>query len=131
VKPDDPRPARLCRFCGKSEEDVRQLMTTGDAAIPENTICDECVGLFAEVLAGRASTAPPAESFCTFCGKKESEVRRLIASESHIADFWGAGGMPGHRARSRVPPRILPHVAICDECVDLCRTIIESDAPKE
>ena len=45
VKPDDPKPARLWRFCGKSEKDVRHLVTTGNAVIPEKTICDECVDL--------------------------------------------------------------------------------------
>ena len=44
--------------------------------------------------------------FCSFCGKNQNEVRRLIAG---------------------------PSVYICDECVDLCNDIIteESEAPDE
>ena len=44
--------------------------------------------------------------FCSFCGKNQNEVRRLIAG---------------------------PSVYICDECVDLCNDIIteESQAPDE
>ena len=37
---------------------------------------------------------------CSFCGKSQSEVRRLIAG---------------------------PNVCICNECVDLCRTIMGED----
>ena len=40
---------------------------------------------------------------CSFCGKAQHEVRRLIAG-------------PGS-------------VYICDECVELCREIIEEDEP--
>jgi ClpX C4-type zinc finger len=43
----------------------------------------------------------PASYHCSFCGKSQDQVRRLIA---------GPGG-----------------VYICDECVDLCREIIEEE----
>ena len=39
--------------------------------------------------------------FCSFCGKNQNEVRRLIAG---------------------------PSVYICDECVDLCNDIISEEA---
>ena len=39
--------------------------------------------------------------FCSFCGKNQNEVRRLIAG---------------------------PSVYICDECVDLCNDIITEEA---
>ena len=39
--------------------------------------------------------------FCSFCGKNQNEVRRLIAG---------------------------PSVYICDECVDLCNDIISEES---
>jgi ClpX C4-type zinc finger len=41
-------PALICSFCGKGEEQVAQLI-----AGPGPAICDECVGLCNDVLAGR------------------------------------------------------------------------------
>jgi hypothetical protein len=118
-----PKPARYCRFCGESENDVGRLLTNGGAVLPENTICDGCVRIFAEIIGERASPAPKAEPFCTFCGKDKSEVRKLIASESHVSDRR-SDGLP------RVPPRRLPQVAICNECIDLSNAIIGSNSPK-
>ena len=43
---------------------------------------------------------PTAPNYCSFCGKAQSEVKRLIAG---------------------------PSVFICDECVDLCKGIIEQE----
>ena len=40
--------------------------------------------------------------YCSFCGKSQHEVRKLIAG---------------------------PSVFICDECVDLCNDIIRDEAP--
>jgi hypothetical protein len=45
--------------------------------------------------------APPGELLCSFCGKRQREVNKVIA---------GAGG-----------------IVICDECVDLCNEIIGED----
>src|SRR5210317_1667973 len=42
--------------------------------------------------------------FCSFCGKNQSEVRKLIAG---------------------------PAVYICDECIQLCSEIIEEESEKE
>jgi ATP-dependent protease Clp ATPase subunit len=44
--------------------------------------------------------------YCSFCGKEEHEVRKLIAG----------GGQQ--------PRKVLPPVMICDECVALCAQII-------
>jgi len=44
------------------------------------------------------------ELFCSFCGKSQSEVRKLIAG---------------------------PAVYICDECIDLCKDIIAEECEKE
>jgi hypothetical protein len=49
--------------------------------------------------------------YCSFCGKDRNEVRKLIA-----------GGGPNQPARD--PPRELPPVCICDECVELCFSIV-------
>jgi len=42
--------------------------------------------------------------YCSFCGKSQQEVRKLIAG---------------------------PSVFICDECVDLCNDIIREDVQKD
>ena len=47
---------------------------------------------------------PPKILYCSFCGKSQHEVRKLIAG---------------------------PSVFICDECVDLCTDIVEPDENKE
>jgi hypothetical protein len=44
----------------------------------------------------------PKTLYCTFCGKSQHEVQKLIAG---------------------------PSVYICDECVDLCVSIVDDDAP--
>jgi ClpX C4-type zinc finger protein/glyoxalase superfamily protein len=49
--------------------------------------------------------APPKTLYCSFCGKSQHEVRKLIAG----------------------PPPVL----ICDECVDICTDIVEPDEDKE
>src|SRR5260370_1431418 len=49
-------------------------------------------------------SAPPKTLYCSFCGKSQHEVRKLIAG---------------------------PEVFICDECVDLCTDIVEPDDDKE
>jgi hypothetical protein len=48
--------------------------------------------------------APLQTLYCSFCGKSQHEVRKLIAG---------------------------PEVFICDECVDLCTSIVEPDEDKE
>ena len=40
--------------------------------------------------------------YCSFCGKSQHEVRKLIAG---------------------------PSVFVCDECVELCREIIDEESP--
>jgi hypothetical protein len=47
---------------------------------------------------------PPKTLYCSFCGKSQHEVRKLIAG---------------------------PEVFICDECVELCTDIVEPDDDKE
>ena len=41
---------------------------------------------------------------CSFCGKGQDEVKRLIAG---------------------------PGVYICDECIDICKEVLETDEAKE
>ena len=52
----------------------------------------------------RKDRTPPTILYCSFCGKSQHEVRKLIAG---------------------------PEVFICDECVDLCTGIVEPDDDKE
>jgi hypothetical protein len=47
---------------------------------------------------------PPKTLYCSFCGKSQHDVRKLIAG---------------------------PEVFICDECIDLCTDIVEPDEDKE
>jgi hypothetical protein len=44
--------------------------------------------------------SPPGGLRCSFCNKSQREVRKLIAG---------------------------PHVYICDECVDICLTVLSTD----
>jgi hypothetical protein len=52
------------------------------------------------VAASRAPASPPKTLYCSFCGKSQHEVRKLIAG---------------------------PTVFICDECVALCADIVEPE----
>ena len=59
----EDRPA--CAFCGKSEAEVRRLVTGHTAAI-----CDGCLDLCGDIVAGRvASKGTRADLVCAFCGK--------------------------------------------------------------
>src|SRR4030043_1577844 len=51
----------------------------------------------------RAKGGTPTTYVCSFCGKNQDQVRRLIAGPSAVY--------------------------ICDECVELCREIIQEDKP--
>ena len=48
--------------------------------------------------AGQQGPTPPAVLYCSFCGKNQHEVNKLVAG---------------------------PHVFICDECIDVCSDIID------
>jgi hypothetical protein len=48
--------------------------------------------------AGNPAPTPPAALYCSFCGKSQHEVDKLVAG---------------------------PHVFICDECIDVCSDIID------
>jgi ClpX C4-type zinc finger/Glyoxalase superfamily protein len=54
--------------------------------------------------AGTQTDPAPKTLYCSFCGKSQHDVRKLIAG---------------------------PSVFICDECVDLCTDIVEPDEGKE
>jgi ATP-dependent protease Clp ATPase subunit len=61
----------------------------------------------------------PEEPFCSFCGKRRSEVRKLIQG--------GGPDQPGGRRDGRD----LPLVQICNECISLCNEIIVSQMSKQ
>jgi hypothetical protein len=105
-----------CSFCGKHQHEVRKLI-----AGPTVYICDECVKLCNEIIAGEAKRAEPAPEqpappkgegiaktdnllCCSFCGKSQREVKNLIAG---------------------------PTVYICDECIGLCNDIIAEEIELE
>jgi hypothetical protein len=52
--------------------------------------------------AAQGGSPPPKTLYCTFCGKSQHDVRKLIAG---------------------------PSVYICDECVELCMGIVHDDVP--
>ena len=108
-----------CGFCGKSVREVRKLI-----AGPTVYICDECVKLCNDILAEEAERSEPAPEgssrpteqgkpqesgrrllCCSFCGKSQREVRKLIASELGSC--------------------------ICDECIGLCNDIIAEEIARE
>jgi ATP-dependent Clp protease ATP-binding subunit ClpX len=55
-------------------------------------------------MADKKSTGNDKTLYCSFCGKSQHEVKKLIAG---------------------------PSVFICDECVDLCNEIIRDEVPKD
>jgi ATP-dependent protease Clp ATPase subunit len=89
-----------CSFCGKEQDQVQRII-----AGPKGVyVCDECIIAFLEGNIGahneiEASTRQ--DHRCSFCGKKRNQVQRLIA---------GSNG-----------------INICDQCIDLCREIIEDE----
>ena len=89
-----------CSFCGKEQDQVQRLIA-GPGYV---YVCDECIIAFLEgnIGAHKDIEAAAGENYpCSFCGKKRTRVRRLIA---------GPNG-----------------VNICDQCIDLCREIIEDE----
>ena len=113
-----PEVALTCSFCGKAQQEVRKLI-----AGPTVYICDECIKLCNDIIAqeveregvasGEASagsrsekavTGPTRLLCCSFCGKNQRDVKRLIAG---------------------------PTVYICDECIGLCNDIIAEEIDRE
>ncbi len=56
-------------------------------------------------VAAQNDLAPPKTLYCSFCGKSQHEVRKLIVGP--------------------------PPVFICDECVDICTDVVEPDVDME
>ena len=100
---------RTCAFCGKNHDEVPALI-----AGPKVDICDECVAILQDILqtdgakakdvlvkaGNQTSNASHLKLYCSFCGKEQSEVARLIA-----------GGI----------------AFICDECIERCAEHIKND----
>jgi len=75
-----------CSFCGKRKGEVKSLV-----AGPNAFICDECVALCRDIINkdAKAPQSPPPPPLgpslgqedvrCSFCGRNEDEVRKLIA----------------------------------------------------
>ena len=108
------RPQYACTFCGKSQEDVQRLIA-GPRAV---YICDECVSRFRQQLElgdsdengirGRQPSAHDSKpQRCSFCGKEEADVARLIVN-----------GATSKKARAN----------ICNECIELCLEIMSEEA---
>lgn len=95
-----------CSFCGKSQHEVQKLV-----AGPSVFICSDCLHLCMNIIEEKishtqaeaggphheASAPNPTKLYCSFCGKSQNEVQKILAG---------------------------PSVFICDECVRLCMPII-------
>ena len=96
----DSKNTLYCSFCGKSQHAVRKLF-----AGPTVFICEECVELCMMIIREEHKTSGSGSDskntlYCSFCGKSQHEVRKLIAG---------------------------PTVFICDECVELCMMIFREE----
>jgi hypothetical protein len=110
-------PAGPCSFCGRSRSEVDKLI-----AGPGVFICDQCVAQATRLSAGAAvedraegtMRLEPSGSQvrCSFCGKQAVQGMLLVASRLAGAP----GGKVGQGAR------------ICDECLDLCLSILAETA---
>ena len=108
---------QCCSVCGKGVHEVHRL-----AAAPNVFICNDCVEFCSGVLPEEnqqesqpkrstlSSNQKPAEKivdkllYCSFCGKSQHEVVKLIAG---------------------------PSVFICNDCVELCNGIIFEEGQQE
>ncbi len=108
-----------CSFCGKAQKEVRKLIA-GPGYV---AICETCTDKAAQVLATGVAAATPLSSLkpvprpataddgpaataaarCSFCGKGRRQVSGLAMAAGTVT-----GG-----------------VTICDECLALCREIID------
>lgn len=100
------RPHRTynCSFCDKNQDDVQRLIA-GPGGI---YICDECIDKIHERPESggtRVNTEAPEASTvrCSFCGKKAKQVTYLVQEPQGVS--------------------------ICNECIHLCREIIEEEHP--
>jgi ATP-dependent protease Clp ATPase subunit len=67
---------------------------------PPFFICDACVGSHSETVAREEARLAALPNDCSFCGKTRRQVRVLLGGEK---------------------------ATICDECLELCRDILEED----
>ena len=101
-----------CSFCPKKAEEAITLISSPKEREEKAYICNECVGVFADLLGDnrrspiRTRYRPPLESKeggplcnCNFCGKDQRSVGRLVTSA-------------------------LNRIHICDECIVLCESIL-------
>jgi hypothetical protein len=59
------------------------------------------------------------ELFCSFCGKSQSVVRKLIQGGGGYSEILKRRG------------HALPLVCICNECIQMCAMIMDADRPKD
>ena len=101
-----------CSFCGKSQDEVKKLI-----AGPSVSICIECIDICSELVADghkkhfqfvawvrRTMRQSDDKLRCSFCGKGQSQVKKLIAG---------------------------PSVYICNECIDIGSEIVADDHKKD
>lgn len=89
-----------CPHCGGDTSAPPELRMTGEFATP-NLADLARAGDAAAAAAARPPAAPSATS-CSWCGKKASEVKKLLTG---------------------------PGVQICNECVALCHMILKDELP--
>ena len=93
--------SRISRTSTGSTRYLRESSVTPRGIVAERSIvCRGCLGTLSMIVstAGHQGPAPQAVLYCSFCGKAQHEVNKLVAG---------------------------PAVFICDECIDLCSDIID------
>ena len=90
------------KHTGKKIEEIQQVMERDKYFSPEEAVE---FGLIDKIVESRKAIMSKKEDkdslFCSFCGKSQKEVKKLIAG---------------------------PTVFVCDECVELCMDIIKEDS---
>jgi hypothetical protein len=129
-----------CTVCGKLEDEVRRLikgplLELGTDAAVQLTVCNECVAALDELVRTLEPGRDGGERSgmrCSFCAKTHAEVAHLalcarfyrvddeIQRVVHYKLFFH---VYGHKN-----PRLLAEVAICNECVELCKEVLAEDA---
>ena len=96
-----------CSFCGRHKDETRKFISG-----PNVYVCDACVRIAEEIIRSEDEAGGVAEGQrCSFCGKDGVSVWLV----------WGDVEVySGHRG-----------VAICQECVTLCRDILHEDDERE
>lgn len=95
---------KICTFCGKIEDEVKHIIERNDIYICNECLelCDgilqeECCSYNYMVKSPKQDTSENNELVCSFCGRAQAEVEKLIAADN---------------------------INICNGCVEVCKNVI-------